>query len=135
MARQETQASKHASELQAQLKNKVVEILAERQNDIGYIRMLNGSQEYLDGACDDVFDAIEDALVQTVRKGQSLSGGDDAYEAIGDIAWAMVTFLEDTAHARIKLEGLLNDKCEELVKGSESRRWKNSRRTRSPKAI
>ncbi|MCX5758755.1 MAG: hypothetical protein NTU83_09680 [Candidatus Hydrogenedentes bacterium] len=71
---------------------------------------------------------MEKVFINTVRQGKALEEGDDAYDAIGEIAWATMEFIEETAHERIKLDTLVLDKCEELVKGNAYVRWMKKKR-------
>ncbi len=130
MAKEEEQPSKESDEQQQQLKEKVVAAITQIQNDMLCLRML-GSKHVWEGASDEISDALEKAFVQNVRRGQPLQHGDEAYNVIGEIAWAGVTFLDKIASDRLELEKLLKKKCAELVNGSARSRWKDKRPART----
>ena len=133
MAKGKEEAVRTTAELQERLKEKVLETVAEFETDIMCIRSLGCRKHMWDGACHDVFDTVEEALVRIVRKGTPLQERDDAHEAIGDIAWAVITYLDNISGDRVELDNILNEKCAELVNGSPCRRWKTERQKRAHK--
>ena len=100
------------------------------QNDMPYLRVL-GSKHGWESASDDIFDAVENAFVQFVRKGRPLQEGDDAHDTISEIAWEAVTYLDKIAYYRIELDKLITEKCAELVTRSVRRNCKAKRRARN----
>jgi hypothetical protein len=130
MPQKKNLATESSGELVAGLKRKVNTVVGERQADIGYLRGLGGSKHVWDAACDDVFDAVEGVFVQTVIGGKALDEEADVYDAIGEIAWAVVTFLDETAPQRLELDAVISAKCEELVKGKSWRKRTRRGRTR-----
>ena len=130
MTTKEEKDAKNEDEMRDRLKKQVDAIITELQSDVHGMRCMGGSKHIIDGARDEVFDEVEKVFINIVRQGKALEEGDDAHDAIGEIAWATMEFIEETAHERIKLDTLVLDKCEELVKGNAYVRWMKKKRAK-----
>lgn len=126
MTKQEL-TDKEKEERLKRLKEQIDAIIGEFQGDIAGLRFLGGSKHYFDGACDELFDAVEKAYLTTVQHTGECAPSNEDLELFGDLSWGIAEFLEEVAPARIKLDALVLNKCEELVKGSDYLRWKGKR--------
>jgi len=130
MRKEKNKETDVTAQQQAHLKTKVLDVVAEMQNDVVHTRQLGSSKHLWEGACDEVYDEVESVLADIVKGNNPLHEDEDACGIVSEIAWAAVTFLYKTAWERYELDVILEKKCAELMNGSAFGRWKTKRRTR-----